>query len=94
MCVTRLIGIYAIIPSTILLTISFFVLLVLRKVDSQGLKAFAYVILALLWLSAAIILGSGLYTTVTGRHPLMNMRQMMGGRMQQMPIAQHNQMNR
>jgi len=88
----RLIGVMAIIPTAILLTISLFVLLALRKVESEGLRAFGFVVAALLWVSAAIIFGAGVYTMATGRHPVMNMMRHMGGAMNQGPMMQHRQM--
>lgn len=76
MAMFRFMGLFALIPVTVLLTISFFVLVVLRKTDNQGLKAFGYVIAALLWLSALLVSSSGLYTLSTGR-PLCPMMKMM-----------------
>jgi hypothetical protein len=91
----QLIGVFALIPTTVLLTISFFVLFTLRKVDLEGLKAFGYVVAALLWISAAIIFGAGVYTMATGRHPMIPMmQQMMKGQMGQPPMMQHQMMNR
>jgi len=87
----RIMGFFAIVPATVLLTISFFVLFTLRKIEAQGLKAFGYVIAALLWLGALMVLSLGIYTVSTGRHPMMNMmcgikcgqmQSMMGGQMQ------------
>ena len=80
----RIMGFFAIIPATILLSISFFVLLVLRKAESQGLKAFGYVIASLLWLSSLLVVSMGIYTVSTGRHPGLHMMQeMMKCKMQQ-----------
>ena len=75
----RLLGLFAIIPTTVLLTISFFVLVVLRKIEVQGLKAFGYVIAALLWCSALLVFSLGIYTLSTGR---CIMPKMMHGKMQ------------
>jgi len=69
----RLVGFLAIVPATILLTISFFVLLVLRKIEAHGLKAFGYVVVSLLWLGALMVFSLGIYTVSTGRHPMMSM---------------------
>ena len=95
----RIMGFFAIVPATVLLTISFFVLFTLRKIEAQGLKAFGYVIAALLWLGALMVLSLGIYTVSTGRHPMMNMmcgikcgqmQSMMGGQMMKgkMPMMQ------
>lgn len=75
--VARLAGLFAIIPTTVLLTISFFVLYTLRRTDTQGLKAFGYVIAALLWLSALLLFSAGIYTVSTGRPPVQCMMQKM-----------------
>lgn len=66
----KLLGLFSVIPATIFLTLSFFVLFTLRKIEIKGLQAFGYVIVALLWLSAALFLSCGIYVLVTGRHPL------------------------
>lgn len=73
----RVLGLFAIIPATVLLTISFFVLFTLRKVEAAGLKAFGYVIAALLWLGALMVSSLGIYTVSTGRHPMISMMQRM-----------------
>jgi hypothetical protein len=65
----RLMGVFALIPSTVLLTISFFVLVVARKVESHALKVFGYVVAAFLWASVAAIASAGLLTIATGRMP-------------------------
>ena len=85
----RLVGLFAIIPTTVLLTISFFVLYTLRRTETQGLKAFGYVIAALLWLSALLVFSTGIYTLSTGRHPMKSMMQeMMRSKMQGMMSGQ------
>ncbi|PIP20416.1 MAG: hypothetical protein COX40_04895 [Candidatus Omnitrophica bacterium CG23_combo_of_CG06-09_8_20_14_all_40_11] len=81
----RLVGLFAIIPTTVLLTISFFVLYTLRRTDTQGLKAFGYVIAALLWLSALLVFSAGVYTVVSGHTPMeCAMHGMMKTHMQEM----------
>ena len=87
----RVLGLLAIIPATVLLTISFFVLFALRKVEAAGLKAFGYVVAALLWLGALMVFSLGIYTVSTGRHPMMSIMQgMMGQQMMKgkMPMMQ------
>jgi hypothetical protein len=79
MSIFRLAGFFAIIPVTILLTISFFVLFTLRKIDNQGLKAFGYVVAALLWVAALLVFSVGIYTISTGRHPMLHMMKEMIG---------------
>ena len=73
----RIMGIFAIIPVTVLLTVSFFVLFLKRKIETGSLKVFGYAIVILLWISAALILGCGIYTMITGQCPLMQMMQAM-----------------
>ena len=101
MLIFRLMGLFTIIPATLLLTISFFVLFTLRKIETQGLKAFGYVIAALLWVATALVFSVGIYTVYSGRHPMMYMMQemmqgqmpgMMGGKMPQMRQGQKQMM--
>jgi hypothetical protein len=85
----RLIGLFAIIPATVLLTISFFVLFALRKIEVQGLKAFGYVVAALLWIGVLLVLSLGLYTISKGRCPMVcPMAKMMKGQMHSMTEGQ------
>ncbi len=67
----RFMGLFAIIPITMLLTVSFFVLFTIRKLNSKGLKVFGYVIAALLWTCAVLFFSMGIYTMSTGRCPIM-----------------------
>lgn len=90
MAILRVMGLFAVIPTALLLTVSFFVLFAIRKIQEQGLKAFGYVIAALLWIGAALVFSVGVYTVSTGRHPGMEMMQQMmkckmQGMMPQMP---------
>ena len=52
--------VFALGQAVILLTVSFFVLLSLAKVDNQALKTFGYAIAVLLWISAALVFAKGL----------------------------------
>jgi hypothetical protein len=47
-----LVTLIAIVPVTLLLAVSFFILFVIRKIDTKGLKVFGYVITLFLWISA------------------------------------------
>jgi uncharacterized membrane protein len=86
----RLLGLMAIIPATLLLTASFFVLFTLRKIEAQGLKIFGYVITALLWIAALLVFSLGVYVISSGRHPIMEMmKQGKGCPMQQMMGYEH-----
>ncbi len=79
----KLMELMAIIPATMLLAVSFFILLSLRKVEEKNLKTFGIVIAVLLWISAALIFSSGVYKMATGR-PMMPMKH----HMMKMPIEQ------
>jgi len=88
----RLLGLFAIIPTTLLLALSFFVLFTNRKVENEGLKTFGYVIAVLLWIAAALVFSAGIYILATGQHPMAQMMQQM---MQQSPtMMQRPMMNR
>jgi hypothetical protein len=73
----RIAGLFAVIPTAVLLTISFFVLFVIRKTEVGGLKAFGYTVAVLLWVAALLVFSAGLYTFSTGRPPMMCMMQQM-----------------
>jgi len=77
----KMFGIFAIIPATVLLTISFFVLFAKRMIEARGLKVFGCIIVILLWICAALILGGGIYTMAKGRCPMMRMMYGMKGGM-------------
>jgi hypothetical protein len=83
----RLMGLFAIIPISLLLTVSFFVLVTVYKAENKALKAFGYVIAALLWVAVILVFSAGLYVMITGKHPLMEMMQMKG---QMMPPPMMN----
>ncbi len=84
MCMPRLVYLVAIVPISLLLTISFFVLFALRKVEEKGLKAFGYVVVSFLWLAALIVFSGAVYKTAKGSTMNCMYRQkMMGMSMQQ-----------
>ncbi len=51
----------AIVPIALLLTLSFFVLLVLRKVEEKGLKVFGYVVVSFIWLATLVVFSGTVY---------------------------------
>jgi hypothetical protein len=55
-----LVTLIAIVPVTLLLAVSFFILFVIRKIDTKGLKVFGYVITLFLWISAVVLFFSGI----------------------------------
>lgn len=70
MQIFRLLGMYTIIPATVFLTISFFVMFTLRQIDGRGFKIFGNLVIFLLWACALMIFLSGVYAVITGRHPI------------------------
>jgi len=77
MDISKFLGIYTIIPATLLLTVSFFVLVVLRKIEVRSLKVFGYAITGLLCIAAALVFSMGVYVMATGRHPVITMMKSM-----------------
>jgi len=61
----KLMGLFAVIPATVLLTLSFFVLFAVSKVEKPRLKVFGYTIAALLWLVAFLVFSTGIYMAVS-----------------------------
>ncbi len=72
MCAFRLCGMFFVIPATVLLTVSFFVLFAIRKVETRNLKTFGLVVAVLLWICAAIVFFAGVYTMSTGKPVMMH----------------------
>lgn len=75
--ITKYLGVLAIAPATVLLSISFFVLVVVSRIKEEGLKSFGRIVAMLLWVAAVIVFVAGLYTISTGSCPMVDM---MGGR--------------
>jgi hypothetical protein len=89
----NVLGLFALIPTTLFLTISFFVLFTIRKIEERDLRAFGYLVAALLWLVALLFLYTGAYTAYTGKPQLpCMMHKMMPGHMQKMISGQMPQM--
>ncbi len=80
----------AIVPISILLTVSFFVLLALRKVEEKALKAFGYVVASLLWLAALVIFAGAVFNMAKG---FVNAKCMMQQRMKAACMSQMTQQN-
>ena len=66
MCILRLSYLMAIVPIAALLTVSFFVLFALRKIEEKGLKAFGYVVVGFLWLAALVVFSGADYKMAQG----------------------------
>lgn len=69
--------VFSLVHAVVLLAVSFFVLLVARKSDSQNLKMFGYGIAVLLWVAAALVFGKG----ISSRQHTFNRMHMMGEKM-------------
>ena len=48
-----------VVPVSVFLTVSFFVLFALRKVEEKWFKVFGYVVVGFLWLSALVLFSGG-----------------------------------
>ena len=62
MCMLRLSHLLVIVPIALLSTLSFFVLLAVRKVEEKALKVFGYLIISLLGLAILVIFSSAVYS--------------------------------
>lgn len=82
-------GMLSVVPATGLLTISFFVLVVVNMIKKETLKSFGRIIAMLLWVSAAIVFSIGMYIISTDNCPMTRMLERCGlppiMRMQMMP---------
>ncbi len=66
----HMVGLVALIPTMMLLTVSYFVLFANRKVEGGPLKTFGTAVAVLLWVVAGIILSLGILVLVAGpMHP-------------------------
>ncbi len=75
-------GFMAIIPATILVTISFFVLFALNsKIVKRNIEIFGYFVVAMLWICAVAVLSAGIFVATNA--PSMNC---MGGKMMHMKM--------
>ena len=79
--VPRLMGLFAVIPASILLTLGFFVLLVLRKTEEKALKILGSIALVFLLTGSTLIVLSGVHTLMTGKCLMMKMMQAKQGMM-------------
>jgi len=70
MCM-RFVGLIAVIPATMFLAVSFFVLFAAGKTELAGLKKFAKTIAVLLWICSALIFTAGVSTVFMGGCPMM-----------------------
>lgn len=61
MGIFRVLSLMLVVPTTMILTVSFFVLFATRFVTEKPLKLFGVLIAILLWISAATVFGVGVY---------------------------------
>lgn len=66
MCMERLSHLMAIVPVALLLTISFFVLFTLRRIEEKGLRIFGCVVVSFLWLATLVVFSSAVYKIAQG----------------------------
>lgn len=67
----RFIGLLSIIPATVLLTISFFVIYATKKTEGEGLKKFGMTIAVLLWICSFLVFSAGVASVFCPRHGMM-----------------------
>ncbi len=75
MCMLKLSHLMAIVPIAVLLTVSFFVLFTLRKIEEKGLKGFGYVVAGFLWLAALVVFSGAVYKLAQGSAVMPGMMQ-------------------
>lgn len=66
----RMLGMYMLVPATIMLTISYFVMAVNSKIEKKGLKSFGTFIVILLFLCALLALTFGVMILLNGKPPV------------------------
>lgn len=89
----QIIGLASVIYATIFFTISFFVLLIVRKLEEGGFRYFGLAVVGMLWLSAALILSTGAQALSSQRSMMLRnakiyRQQMMQRNIPVMPKAQ------
>jgi len=63
---SKIATIIAVVPISLLLALSFFVLLSINKAQTKRLKTFGYVVAVILWLAVATIILGGVYGLAKG----------------------------
>lgn len=99
MCMMKAFPYLAVVPISLLLTVSFFVLLIVNKVGVKALKVFGYVVASLLWLAAVVVFLTGFSMLVKSsgcRGPMMHggmgMSAMQQGGISAMMVAEKSPM--
>lgn len=78
--------IFALIPFVVLLSLSFFILVVLANVKTQALKVFGYIIVAICWLAALLLFSSVVHKHMQRMCPKMSMQRGMMEQSKEMPM--------
>ncbi len=66
MVAMKCLGFMSFVPATLLVTVSFFVLIVLKKADTQWLRIFGYCVAVLLWIAAVLVFTAGIFHSGCG----------------------------
>lgn len=83
----KYVGLLAVAPASVLLTISYFLLLVNSKHAKDKLKVFGYVVAVLLWIAVAVVISLGAYKVVKGKPCMMEQMMKQGPAMEEkMPM--------
>lgn len=81
----KMMGLIVLVPASVLLALSFFVLLVLSKMEKGRLRLFGYAVVAVLWIVSASLFSAGFYKVFAcnprGGCSMQEMRGKMGGMM-------------
>ena len=64
--ILRIMGLFAVVPTVLLITVSFFVMFTLNKVEKSVLRIFGLVVVGLLWIAALIVFSAGLLIVADG----------------------------
>ena len=66
----RMLGMYMLVPATMMLTVSYFVMAVNSKIEKKGLKSFGSFIVVLLFICALLALIFGTLILLMGKPPI------------------------
>jgi hypothetical protein len=66
MDIFRVLGLFTVIPTVLLITVSFFVMFTLTKVEQSVLRIFGMVAVGLLWVAALVVFSAGLLIVADG----------------------------
>ena len=66
----RVLGLFALVPTALFLTLGFFVMFAAARLPPGGVQKFGHAVAALLCVCAAMVFSVGAYAVLTGRHPV------------------------